>query len=131
MNRDGRRSQRGFTVLEALVAVAVLGLVAVGLVRLLGETATAAQRGEDVRLRAAIADALWQLERLGAADPGIVDTLVPEGFEWKIERRPHPEPVAAGTEDTGPVVEGLTAVAITVTDPAGRSFVLRSLVYRP
>ncbi len=121
MNRDHGAGQRGFTVLEALVAVAVLGLVALGILRLVGETAVAAQRGEAARLRAALADAVWQLVRLDAADPRTVGSLMPEGYTWEIER----------TAESGSPTDGLVAVTVTVTDPSGRSFVLRSLDYRP
>jgi len=132
MRRDHRTSQQGFTVLEALVAIAVLGLVAVGMMRLLGETAVAAQRGAQARERAALADALWQLVRLDAADPEAIAALMPEGFAWDIERLPYREPAGAdsGSEPAAPL-EGLVRVRITVRDPEGGSFLLQSLEYRP
>ncbi|HFD16930.1 MAG TPA: prepilin-type N-terminal cleavage/methylation domain-containing protein [Rhodospirillales bacterium] len=128
MNRD-RRSPPGFTVLEALVAIAVLGLVAVAVVRLLGETAQAARRGEEAWRRAALADALWQLVREDAADPRTVEAMMPEGFTWDVARSPATGRIGSGTD--GAPLAGLERVTVTVTDPDGGRFVLRSLVYRP
>ncbi len=130
MNRDHPPSQRGFTVLEALVAIAVLGLVAVGIMRLLGETAAAAQRGGEARQRAALADALWQLARLDAADPETIEAMMPEGFGWSLERSPYADPAGA-EEEGGGALSGLERVTVTVTDGGGRRFVLHSLDYRP
>ncbi len=120
---------RGFTLLEVLVALAVLGVVLTTLFRLAGDS-LAQYSGREARLRLALAaEAALEVERLtpGAA----VRDGWPADVQVTVERRNF----AAVAEEWPGLAENLPALRddldwleVRVEDATGRSFTLEAAV---
>ena len=127
----GHAAEHGFTLLECLVALAVLGVVLVTLFRLAGDTLVQ-HGGREARLGLALtAEAAFNAERLEAGSAA--GYTWPEGLTVTVERR---DLAAADT------IEGLDTLAATLADDLdwlsvraidgdGRSFALEGAVGRP
>jgi|GEM_PF-1923187 len=122
------RGDAGFTLLETLVALAVLGVVLVTLFRLAGDTLVQ-HESREARLRLALtAEAALQAARLGG------DSMT--GEDWpadlavSVERRQlGAAAVDAGLElPAGMVTDRLDWLTVVVVDAAGRSFTLAGAV---
>jgi prepilin-type N-terminal cleavage/methylation domain-containing protein len=139
-DRRPRAGEAGFTVIEVLVALAVLGLVLGAVYRIYGTGISAVDR-HTAELRLALA-AESILERTRAdLDPrrGDLDGRLPDGTAYRVEALPLDLPRAlpqsgerSATEtgppgDTGRDAPRLWAVRVTVADPAGNSFALTGL----
>ncbi|MFO1070580.1 MAG: prepilin-type N-terminal cleavage/methylation domain-containing protein [Geminicoccaceae bacterium] len=136
-----RRGDAGFTIIEVLVALAVLGLVLGAVYRVYGTGIMAVDRNT-AELRLALA-AESILERTRAdLDPRRSDLegRLPDGTAYRVEALPldlpKPLPQAGGRPaadatgapgDTGRDQPRLWAVRVTVADPAGNSFALTGL----
>lgn len=125
-----RPGERGFTLLETLVALAVLGVVLGTLYQLAGNT-VAQHLGREARLRLALtAEAAFTAERLEA---GSADGYAwPEGLGVAVERRSLAAAEALdGLGALGSAVAGdLDWLVVEVVDADGRSFVLEGAVRR-
>ena len=91
---EGRRDQ-GFTLIEVLVAFAILALTFTALVRIFGSGLTAADRV--ARERAAILLARSQLANAGVETPltlGASDGEGAEGYRWHVAVEPDPSTAA-------------------------------------
>jgi prepilin-type N-terminal cleavage/methylation domain-containing protein len=90
-------SERGFTLIEVLVALAIVGMILVGVYRLFGTGVMNVSRGSDQLSLALTAEAL--LERTRAdLDPrsGEVRGRLPNGQTWRLLAKPMPLPPRAG-----------------------------------
>ena len=134
-----RSAEAGFTLLETLVALAVLGVVLATLFRLAGDTLVQHQSRES-RLRLALtAEAALNAARLGAdglgADGlgagGLASGSRPEDLTVTVARQDLAAAVAGGLElpaaAGGDTLDWLT---VTVVDADGRSFALSGIVDR-
>jgi type II secretion system protein I len=84
-----RRNNAGFTLIEVLVALAIVGLILVAVYRLFGTGVLNVGRGNEQLTMALAADAL--LERTRAdLDPRGADLggLLPNGSEWRMKAVP-------------------------------------------
>ncbi len=123
-------AEAGFTLLETLVALAVLGVVLVSLFRLAGDTLVQYQ-GREAQLRLALAaEAAFTTARLGpngeAAARWPADltvTVATEGLAAAVARGAVALPGAV----PGDRLDWLT---VTVVDDAGRSFTIDGAVGR-
>jgi prepilin-type N-terminal cleavage/methylation domain-containing protein len=126
-----RLGERGFTLLETLVALAILGIVLVTLFRFAGDT-LAQYRGREARLGLALtAEAAFNAERL---EPGSASGLAwPAGLVVTVERRDLAGSEAlAGLGDLGTTLAAdLDWLGVVVMDGQGRRFSLEGAVGRP
>ena len=147
--------ETGFTLLETLVALAVLGVVLATLFRLAGDTLVQHQSRES-RLRLALtAEAALNAARLGAdgqgaagqGGSGLAGGAWPTDLTVTVERQPLASATAAGLETGGLETGGLETgglglpaaglgealdwLTVTVVDAEGRSFALSGIVARP
>lgn len=113
----------GFTLLETLVALAVLGVVLVALFRLAGDTLVR-HESREARLRLALtAEAALAATRLGG-EPFVSDDW-PADLDITVERQDLELAVHAGLElPAGMVTADLDWLTVVVVDAAGRSFTL-------
>ena len=127
----GPFAERGFTLLETLVALAVLGVVLGTLFRLAGDTLVQ-HRGREARLGLALtAEAAFNAERL---EPGSAEGYAwPEAFTVAVERRD-----LAGVDTleglgdlTAVLADDLDWLSVRVVDGDGRVFALEGAVVRP
>jgi general secretion pathway protein I len=89
MSRARDRSAAGFTLVEVLVALAILGLVMTAVFRLFGTGARSVAHVHDQLQLALVAETL--LARVGVdLDPGTgaLTGRLPDGMTWRIERDP-------------------------------------------
>lgn len=128
--RLARPHEHGFTLLETLVALAVLGVVLVTLFRLAGDTLVQ-YRGREARLGLALAaETAFNAERLEAGSAA--GYAWPSGVTVTVERRElagagAPESLAAVAEAIAGELDWLSVQAV---DGDGRSFVLEGAVAR-
>lgn len=87
LRRQAQQAERGFTLLEVVVAVAILGLVLATALGLLAAGLRAARASTDSTH--AVLLAKRQLEALLAQDvtPGIIDGSAQGGYRWTAEVR--------------------------------------------
>lgn len=128
----GAAGERGFTLLEMLVALTVLGIVLATLLRLAGD-ALVQYSGREARLLLAMtAEAAFNAERL--APGGAAATAWPDGLSVSVERRDLGTAADAidGLGDAlSSLAGGLDWLVVEARDAAGRSFVLEAAVPRP
>jgi len=117
------RADAGFTLLETLVALAVLGVVLVALFRLAGDTLVR-HESREARLRLALtAEAALAATRLG--DAPFVGDAWPADLDITVERQDLELAVHAGLElPPGMVTADLDWLTVVVVDAAGRSYTL-------
>jgi prepilin-type N-terminal cleavage/methylation domain-containing protein len=77
----------GFTLLEAVVALAILVLVLTAALRLQGDVASGLARLERERARTELAAMLLERARLGDLGPGTVWTGLARDLPWRVEIR--------------------------------------------
>ena len=131
---SSRSAEAGFTLLETLVALAVLGVVLATLFRLAGDTLVQ-HHSRESRLRLALtAEAALNAARLGAdglGDGGLASGSRPEDLTVTVARQDLAAAVAGGLElpaaAGGDTLDWLT---VTVVDADGRSFALSGIVDR-
>jgi prepilin-type N-terminal cleavage/methylation domain-containing protein len=124
------RGEGGFTLLETLVALAVLGVVLGTLYQLAGDT-VAQHLSREARLRLALtAEAAFTAERLEAGSAG--DYAWPEGLDIAVERQSlAAAPALDGLGAFGSAIaDDLDWLVVEVIDADGRSFVLEGAVRR-
>lgn len=85
--------ERGFTLIEVLVALAVLGLVLTAVFRIYGTGVLNVGHGVDELRLALAAEAILERTRLDL-DPrlGSVDGTLEDGISWRMQARPLPPP---------------------------------------
>ncbi len=122
-----RPDRRGFSLIEALVALAVLGIV-------LGTALAAGGGSLDVadRARREAAMAVFALSLLERAGLDLLrDTPLAEGthggFRWRLERRPAEEEGTAPGDRAGERRVRLWRIEARVEDGRGGRFVLATL----
>lgn len=134
--RHRNAGERGFTLLETLVALAVLGIVLTSLFRLAGSTLVQ-YTGREARLLMAItAESALNAERL---QPGAASDIAwPSGLTVEVERQELASgAVAEETDDLGPpaldrsIGQDLEWLTIRVGDASGRHYALAGAVARP
>lgn len=106
------------TLLEALVALLILGLSAVGYLDVFQGGANAVVAAEDWTRAVAVADAALEAATLG-------DALQAQDAMRGIDATWQPRVEAR------PFAEGLAEVVVTVTSPRGPAYTVHRLVRRP
>ncbi len=132
MRPEGRTSpsaEAGFTLLETLVALAVLGIVLATLFRLAGDTLVQHQSRESQLRLALTAEAALNAARLGA--DGLESGGWPADLTLTVERQDLAAAAAGGLElPAAAVGDTLDWLTVTVVDADGRSFALAGIVGR-
>ena len=132
MRPEGRASpgaEAGFTLLETLVALAVLGVVLATLFRLAGDTLVQHQSRESQLRLALTAEAALHAARLGGA--GLESGSWPLDLTVSVERQDLAAAAAGGLEMPAAAVgDTLDWLTVTVVDADGRSFALSGIVGR-
>jgi prepilin-type N-terminal cleavage/methylation domain-containing protein len=120
---------RGFTLLEVLVALAVLGVVLTTLFRLAGDSLVQ-YSGREARFRLALtAEAALEIERLTPGEAG--RNVWPADIELTVERRRFAAVAGAwsGLAESLPALgEELDWLMVRAEDAAGHSFTLEAAV---
>jgi len=142
MPTDPPRPEAGFTLLEALVALAVLAIVGTAVLELAALGVRGVTRaGEEAQLARLAADLLDASDGLpdpaGVAATGTTDN----GLSWQISRQPWVEAVARdpakldltdlGRTRSGQPGPSLWRVAVTVSDGRGSRYELTVLRLGP
>jgi Tfp pilus assembly protein PilV len=107
------------TLLEALVALVILGLVAVGLLGAMQGSARSTYEVQTWAEAVGYAGAAMEETKLGTSAHAATLDQLPAGFRRAIDVQPW-----AGSQ-------AVAEVTVTVTLPGGRSFVLHRLARRP
>lgn len=123
------RAEAGFTLLETLVALAVLGVVLVTLFRIAGDSLVQ-HESREAQLRLALtAEAALEAARLGAE--GLQREALPAGFELSMERQALDSRAPADLElPAAALAGGLDWLSVVVVDAAGRRYTLGAVVPR-
>jgi len=118
------RSERGFSLVEALVALAIIAALAGALAEALGANARA--RAAMAQRRAALMVAQSALSRIEAGDP--TDTGQSDGLTWHVLREPYDAGGDLGAGQTFAAEAPLEHVSIAVENAAHQPMVtLRSV----
>jgi len=129
--RRASRNQRGFTLLEVLVALVMTGLVVGVAFHLFGGAVLGHARAD--RLTMALLVAESRLAAVGVTEPlrrGSESGRTDDGFRWTTDIRPFRPPTARST-DAAPVRAFLVRVSVT-GDRAGEwPVTLETLRLRP
>lgn len=132
MSPERHGGDRGFTLLEMLVALTVLGIVLATLFRLAGDSLVQYTSRERQLLLALTAEAAFNAERL--APGGAAATAWPEGLRVSAERRQLDAAAnqLEGLGDTsGALGAGLDWLVVRASDPSDRTFTLEGAVPKP
>lgn len=108
-------TRRGFTLLETMVALVILGLVVVGFLEIFGLAARTSRRTEEWLQAVTLAESGMESAKLdleGAVGRGLEP--LPEGYFRQVTTRPWST--------------GLRVATVTVAFPGGGRFVLERLV---
>lgn len=131
MRRPARRSERGFSLLEVLIALSVTTLTLIVVFRLFGTALGATERAE--RLTYAVLIAESKLAELGASEPlrpGRTGGALADGYRWIAEVRDF-DGISHELRERLPVRAYEVAVTV-VWSPDDRSrFTLRTLKLKP
>ncbi len=120
--RVDRRGMRGFTLLEVLIAFAIVAISLAAMMRATGFGITAVHQSN--RYEEALSRARSHLAGLAAR----IDTLPSvqsgddgSGFRWRLVRRPFEQPREATTGPPPPQTPMLYAVAVTISWTEGNN----------
>lgn len=134
-SRENDSGDKGFTLLETLVALAVLGIVLASLFRLAGSTLVQYSGREAQLLMAITAESALTVERLQPG--GASDMDWPEGLTLEVERHELAEnafpddPLDLQPPDLDrSLTRDLDWVVIRIADESGRSYALAGAVAR-
>ncbi|MGH7470166.1 MAG: type IV pilus modification PilV family protein [Longimicrobiales bacterium] len=107
------------TLLESLVAVVILGLVAVGFLGVFQQTARSTYSAHEWVQAVGLAETTMEQTKLGTGTSSTFVDSLPAGFARRIDVQPWP------------VVRGIERVTVTITLPGGGTFALQRLVRAP
>lgn len=117
MTRSAQRDRRGFTLIEILIAIVILGSAGVGLAKLMMTTASRATTSGAVSYRAAAMNA--EVSRVAALPAG---SLTDGTTTRSVTARPFPHTVTTVAATSGTV----QTVTITITPTGARAIAPRS-----
>lgn len=117
MRRPLRRDRRGFTLIEILIAIVILGTIGVGLARMMMITASRATNSGAVSYRAAALNA--EVSRVASLPPG---QLADGTTTRTVTAQPFPYTVTT----TAATASGVQTVTVTVTPTGARAIAARS-----
>ncbi|MEI9997327.1 MAG: type II secretion system protein [Rhizomicrobium sp.] len=86
MRRDG---EAGFTLIEALVALAIVGLSTAVLFKVISDNLDRAHRARDETLAMARVQSLLTQAQAGTPAPGVSDGRFADGFSWRVQVEPY------------------------------------------
>ena len=120
--------EAGFTLLETLVAVAILSIALVSLLRAVSGGVQGLQRTDRSALAVAIATSVLESARMTAAGDGRDS----QGYTWRVQTAPY----AGSTVTASPSSQKARWVSVTVNwqappGPSVHTFALRQLMMEP
>ena len=83
------RAQAGFTLVETLVALAILGLSFAALFAILSDNLDRARRSRDEAVAASLVQSLLARSEAQAPTPGVSSGIAAGGFAWRVEVTPY------------------------------------------
>jgi general secretion pathway protein I len=112
-----RRSETGFTLIEMLVALAIVALSMAVLLRVISDNLERARRARDELAAMSLVQSLLARSSTGVPQPGVSTGRFGNGFFWRLET----EPLGGAGEKAGWPVNAVTVAATVSWRDAGES----------
>jgi len=112
-----RPTEAGFTLIEMLVALAIVGLSMMVLLRIMSDNLERARRARDEAAAMSLVQSLLAQSSAGTPQPGVSTGRFSSGFFWRLQT----EPLGSASERSGWPVDAVTVAATVSWRDAGET----------